>query len=73
LESIEGQEKDVIPAQRYMERLNNALAAQHKYLNDKDEPLNPIRELPQWYKKFDNMKILVEYQENLLSKPHSNN
>jgi arylsulfatase A-like enzyme len=68
LESIEGQGKDAIPAQRYMKRLNNALIAQHKLADDKGEPSNPIREIPQWYKRFADMKSLVEYEEELLSK-----
>ena len=68
LESIEGQGQDTIPSQRYMERLNNALIAQHKLAKDKGEPLNPIREIPQWHKRFGDMKSLVEYQEGLLSK-----
>ena len=62
-ESIEGQRKTTIPDQRYMERLNDALMEQHKFLNEKGEPLNPIRELPQWHKQFKDMKSLVEYQE----------
>jgi poly(3-hydroxybutyrate) depolymerase len=63
LESIEGQGKDTIPTERYMERLNKALIAQHKLASDKGEILNPIREIPQWYKQFGAMKSLVEYQE----------
>lgn len=69
LESVEGQGKDAIPTQRYMERLNKALLAQHELKDDKGEPLNPIRDIPQWHKRFGDMKSLVEYQENLLRKP----
>jgi hypothetical protein len=68
LESIEGQGKDAIPAQRYMERLNNALIAQHKLADAKGESSNPIREIPQWHKQFGDMKSLVEYEEGQLPK-----
>jgi hypothetical protein len=68
LESIEGQKTDTIPAERYMERLNNALITQHKLADEKGESLNPIREIPQWHKRFGDMKSLVEYEEGLLSK-----
>ena len=68
LESMEGQRTDTIPAQRYMGRLNNALIAQHKLSADRDEPSNPIREIPQWHKRFVDIKSLVEYQEGLLNK-----
>ena len=62
-ESIEEQGKTTIPDHRYMERLDAALMEQHKFLNEKGEPLNPILELPQWHKQFTDMKSLVEYQE----------
>jgi len=69
LESIESQGIDAIPAQRYMERLNNALIAQHRLSADRGEPSNPIREIPQWHKRFGDMKSLVEYEEGLSRKP----
>ena len=66
LESIGGEGKNTIPPERYMERLNNALLAQQKLAEEKGKPLNPIREIPQWHKRFSDMKSLVEYEEGLL-------